>query len=198
MKKNAILVLAVAAISLVSWKSVETFNASESKSYKLDAKETSLAWTGKYVSDGHTHTGTVNVTKGDLTIGANNLVSGTFTVDMKSIVCTDLQGEKNGYLVGHLASADFFKKVYFVEAKVTVNSMNDKEMQATIAVVGKEIKTTIPVTVTKAANSVVAKGKFEVDFASLEANGFKAGAGKPENQRTDTKVAFDLNLVLKN
>lgn len=198
MKKNAILVLAIAAISLVSWKSVETFNANESKSYKLDTKETSLAWTGKYVSDGHTHTGTVNVTNGGLTIGANNAVSGTFTVDMKSIVCTDLQGEKNGYLVGHLTSADFFNTGSFGEAKVTVNSMNDKEMQATINVIGKEIKTTIPVTVSKTANSVVAKGKFEVDFASLDVNGFKAGAGKPENQRTDSKVAFDLNLVLKN
>lgn len=198
MKKNVILVAVVASISLVSWKSVETFKVRESKSYKLDAKETSLAWTGKYVSDGHTHTGTVKVSNGDLTIGANNTVSGTFTVDMKSIVCTDLQGEKNGYLVGHLTSADFFNTASFSEAKVTVNGMDDKEMQVTINVIGKEIKTTIPVTVSKTANSVVAKGKFEVDFASLDVNGFKAGEGKPENQRTDTKVAFDLNLVLKN
>lgn len=197
MKKNVILVLAVIAVSLVSWRSIETFNTSELKTYKLDSKETNLVWTGKYVSDGHTHTGTVNVTNGDLSIGSDNTVSGTFTVDMKSIVCTDLQGEKNGYLVGHLTSPDFFNTEKFSNVKVSVNGMSDKEMIVTINVLGKDIKSTIPVEVIKSANSMMVKGKIEIDFASLDLNGFKAGAGKPENQRTDSKINFDLNLALK-
>jgi polyisoprenoid-binding protein YceI len=196
MKKNVILVLAVAAVALVSWKGVETFNSNDSKAYKLDTAATTLAWTGKYVSDGHTHTGTVNVVNGDLTVTGNN-VSGTFNVDMKTIICKDLEGDKNGYLVGHLNSPDFFNTEKFSNVKVTVNGMTDKEIMVSINVLGKDIKSTIPVEVSKSANSMLVKGKIEIDFASLDLNGFKAGAGKPENQRTDSKIAFDLSLALK-
>lgn len=198
MKRKTILAVALVAISLVSWKSIEEVNLVESKTFKLDTAATTLAWTGKYVSDGHTHTGTVKVTKGDLSVGANNLATGNFVVDMKTIDCTDIPAEKKAYLMGHLNSADFFDTEKFSEVKVSVTGMNDKEIMASINVLGKEIKTTIPVQVSKTDKSMVAKGKFEVDFASLNLNGFKPSAGKPENQRTDSKIAFDLNLVLKN
>lgn len=198
MKRKTILAVALVAISLVSWKTIEKVNLVESKSYKLDTAETTLTWTGKYVSDGHTHNGTVKVTKGDLSIGANNLATGNFVVDMKTIDCTDIPAEKKAYLMGHLNSADFFDTEKFSEVKVSVTGMNDKEIMASIGVLGKEIKTTIPVQVSKTDKTMVAKGKFEVDFASLNLNGFKASAGKPENQRTDSKIAFDINLVLKN
>ena len=196
--KNKILVgLAVVTVSLVSWKSIETSSKSETKKYQLDAASTKLSWTGKYVSDGHTHTGTVKVSDGNLEV-AGNVVKGAFTVDMKTIICEDLQGEKNGYLVGHLNSADFFNTEKFTDVKVAVTGMTDKDLMATITVLGKELKTTIPVQVAKTANSMTAKGKFEIDFASLDLNAFKPSAGKPENQKTDSKIAFDLNLVMKN
>jgi polyisoprenoid-binding protein YceI len=195
MKKNVIVALGVIAISLVSLTTIDS-NKGKAEAYKLDSKKTSLQWTGKYVSDGHTHTGTVNVTEGNLTLGSDKSVKGTFTVDMKSIVNQDLPDEKKGYLVGHLNSPDFFNTEKYTTAKVTVKGIKDNVMDATITVLGKEIPATIPVTVENKGKTMTAKGKFEVDFAALEMGGTKPATGKPENERADSKIAFDLNLVM--
>jgi polyisoprenoid-binding protein YceI len=196
MKKKTLLVFALATISLVSWKSLDSFKI-ETKTYKLDDTASSLNWTGKYVSDGHTHTGTVKIKSGELTMSDNSNVNGTFIVDMKTIEVTDLQGDKKGYLAGHLNSADFFNTDKYSDVKVTITGMTDKEIMATINVLGKDINSTMPVTVSKTENGMIAKGKFEIDFSSLEMKGTKPSEGKPENQRTDAKIAFDLTLALK-
>ncbi|HEX2616617.1 MAG TPA: YceI family protein [Flavobacteriales bacterium] len=65
-----------------------------------------LVWTGKKVTG--QHTGGIGVKDGQLTWGADGLTAATITIDMRSITNTDLQGEMNAKLVGHLNSPDFF------------------------------------------------------------------------------------------
>ncbi|MBI2258660.1 MAG: YceI family protein [Flavobacteriia bacterium] len=196
MKKTILLGVAAISIALVSWTSIE-MSKDSSTTYKLNNEATKLTWTGKYVSDGHTHTGTVNVSKGELVVLANNSVTGTFTIDMNSIVCSDLPEAKKGYLVGHLTGEDFFNSKKYNEVLVKVNGMTENEIQATLTIMGKEISAKMPVKFNKTANSLEAKGTFEIDFSSLEMPGTKASKGKPENERTDAKIAFDLNLAMK-
>jgi polyisoprenoid-binding protein YceI len=45
----------------------------------------------------------------ELAMKGNKLAGGTFTVDMTSLTATDLQGEYQGKLNGHLKSEDFFE-----------------------------------------------------------------------------------------
>ena len=196
MKKTSILFIAISAIALMSWTGYNMMDK-EVKSYKLDQTSSKLIWTGKYVSDGHTHTGTVNITNGDLQVSADNSISGTFTVDMNSIVCTDLPEAKKGYLVGHLTGEDFFNTKKFSDVLVKVQSMNDKEISVSLSVMGKEIPAIIPIKVNKTQNSFEAKGQFEIDFSTLNMPGTKAAKGKPENERTDSKISFDLTLNMK-
>lgn len=195
MKKSIIAVVALSAISLVSWKAMETSKHDEAI-FKLDAAKSTLAWTGKYVSDGHTHNGTVKITDGSIKYHATQFESGAFTIDMKTIEVSDLPAEKKPMLLGHLQSPDFFNVEKSSNVNVKINSMTDKEIKATLTVLGTEIPAVMPVSFSKNDKTVTVSGKFDVDFAALNANGFKAGDKQPKDQHASSVVSFDLNLVL--
>lgn len=184
-------VLAFATVILTSC------GGAEEVKYALNAGETTLNWTGKYVADGHTHTGTVNVTEGTLIYKGEEFVSGDFKIDLASLSATDVDGESKAHLDEHLKSADFFNTASKPNAKVEITAITDKEIQATIKLLGKDIKAVMPLKIAKDEKSFSAKGKFEVDFASLNVKGFKAAPGDAPSAHTDSKIAFDLNLVLK-
>ena len=62
------------------------------------------------------HVGYIGVQGGSFDVKDGMVVGGTVTIDMNAIVNTDIEDEgKNGYLVGHLKSEDFF----FVESYPT-------------------------------------------------------------------------------
>jgi polyisoprenoid-binding protein YceI len=74
---------------------------------KVDASKSTVNWKGKKVTG--EHVGTVKVSKGVLSVEGNKLVGGSFDMDMKSIVNTDLtDASYNAKLIGHLKSDDFF------------------------------------------------------------------------------------------
>jgi hypothetical protein len=66
-----------------------------------------INWEGSKITT-ESHVGTINISKGALKFEADALTSGNFTVDMNSIVCTDLSEKYGTRLVGHLESDDFF------------------------------------------------------------------------------------------
>ena len=79
-----------------------------SETVALDSGST-VAWRGfkTYVQD--EHLGTVNVQEGTFEVAEGKLVGGKITMDMTSIICTDIGNErKRGYLERHLRSQDFF------------------------------------------------------------------------------------------
>jgi len=68
-----------------------------------------VAWRGfkSYVAS--EHVGTIGVQEGTFAVLDGKVVGGSITIDMNAIVNTDIEDEgKNGYLVGHLKSQDFF------------------------------------------------------------------------------------------
>jgi len=77
------------------------------KTYTVDTDKTVITWTGTKVAG--SHTGTLNVAKGELKVEGGNLTGGTFVMDMNSIKNTDLPAEKRGDLEGHLKNGDFFE-----------------------------------------------------------------------------------------
>lgn len=190
MKKIILSSLALGVLMLTSCGETEV-------KYALNGEETSMNWTGKYVADGHTHTGTIDITEGNVVYKGEEFVSGEFTIDMKTIKATDVDGEMKMKLEGHLNSADYFNTASNTKATVVINEITDKEIKATIKLLGKELKADMPVKISKDEKGMTASGKFEVDFAALNLNGFKPMPGDPEVAHPDTKIAFDLNLVLK-
>jgi polyisoprenoid-binding protein YceI len=73
---------------------------------KVDATKSTINWVGKKVTG--QHSGTVAIKSGALVFKKNVLKGGTFTVDMTSLNTTDLSGEYQGKLNGHLKADDFF------------------------------------------------------------------------------------------
>lgn len=195
MKKIMIAAVVLATVGLVSWT---TSNNSEEgvKAFNLDQTKSSLAWKADYVADGHSHSGTVNISSGAMLFKGKKFKSGAFEVDLTTMTNTDLSEEKKPMLIGHLKSPDFFNVEKFAKVPVVIKSMTDTEIKATITVLGKAIDATMPVTVVKGSDVVTAKGKFSIDFAATNMNGFKAGKDKPADARVNSVISFDLNLVL--
>ena len=191
MKKIHFTLLTVGAILLSSCKT-EIPNTT----YKADTAESSLNWTGKYVSDGHTHTGTISIEKGSLVYQEDEFISGEFIIDMNTIVDTDLDGEKKSVLESHLKGEKFFNVSQYAKTKVIVSSIADGKAKLMIQLMGKEIQTEVPVTIHKKENQLQLKGKFDIDFSKAELPGFKAQDGDPDDAHVDSILSFEINLIL--
>ncbi len=74
--------------------------------FTVDIKRSSIQWLAKKVTG--EHKGTLKLASGQLTVNHNAIKDGTFTLDMTSIACTDLEGESNKKIITHLKSDDFF------------------------------------------------------------------------------------------
>ncbi|SHL48957.1 YceI family protein [Hymenobacter psychrotolerans] len=114
MKK--ILVPALLAVSLLAApvyagnpaaaKAASTQKAAD-KTYKVQPQLSTLGWVGKKVTG--QHDGNVQFKDGSVLVRGNQIVGGTFVVDMNTLKVTDIKdADTNGKLVGHLRSEDFF------------------------------------------------------------------------------------------
>ncbi|GAB3867953.1 YceI family protein [Hymenobacter segetis] len=98
-------VATIGATSAASAPKVAT--AAPAPAYKLQPQLSTLGWEGKAVT--HGHVGTMQFSDGDLLVKGNNIVGGTVTVNMKTMVATDIKdAESQGKFVGHMSSDDFF------------------------------------------------------------------------------------------
>ncbi len=102
MKKN-FLALTMAVIFGFTATATEPIDG-EKKEVKTE--ESTVTWKAYKVTG--SHTGTVNLKEGALMFDEGKLTGGNFTVDMTTLISTDLEGEYKGKLEGHLKSDDFF------------------------------------------------------------------------------------------
>ncbi|MEO6348409.1 MAG: YceI family protein [Aquaticitalea sp.] len=104
--------------------------ASVSTEKKVDVVNSKIIWKGHKVTGNHE--GTIQLADGTLKFDdKNQLVGGSFTMDMTTLTVTDLEGDMNGKLTGHLKSEDFFgiekhPKSTFVITKVEGKDGNYK------------------------------------------------------------------------
>jgi polyisoprenoid-binding protein YceI len=78
--------------------------------YEVEEGST-LNWRGFKTHVPDDHTGMIRIAGGEINMEGENIVAGSFHVDMNSIVLTDAlkdNEEKSKYLIGHLMSEDFF------------------------------------------------------------------------------------------
>jgi polyisoprenoid-binding protein YceI len=114
----------------------EVASTANGTSYSVDSEVSKVMWTGSKPTG--SHTGTVNVSNGTLTMKDGNLTAGNFTLDMTSITCTDLTGDGKIGLEAHLKGQrkpgeenDFFNVVKYPTAKFEITKVtklvNDPE-----------------------------------------------------------------------
>ena len=101
------------------------------KSYSVSADVSKVMWTGSKPAG--KHTGTVNISEGSLTAVDGQVTGGSFTLDMNSISCTDLEGDQKAYLESHLKGMgddnknDFFNVRDFPTAKFEITKVAKRE-----------------------------------------------------------------------
>lgn len=94
-------------------------------------------WWGYKVAktNASSHDGTIAVKSGNIVMKGNEIAGGTFVLDMNSINATDVSGETQGKLNGHLKNGDFFEVEKFPTATFKITSVkknNDATYNRTV------------------------------------------------------------------
>ncbi len=139
---------------------------------EVKTSESTVTWKGYKVTG--SHYGTINLKEGALMFDGDKLTGGEFTVDMTSLVSTDLEGESKGKLEGHLKSDDFFgveknptSKLVFTNVKAS--GKNSYKVTGDLTIKGKTNPVTFDVSVygNKAtATMKVDRSKYDVRYGS--------------------------------
>ncbi len=92
--------------------------------YMVNTDKSTIHWTGSKPTG--THNGTIAIKEGKFSLADGAIESGNFTIDMNSIVVSDIpeEDEKNGQLAGHLKSPDFFNVEAHPAAMFEVTGMS--------------------------------------------------------------------------
>lgn len=176
----------------------------EKVEYVLDKDATELGWVGSWVVPGEdgkmeeakNHTGNVTISEGKMTVKGDD-VKGSFTVDMSSIVVTDLEEEEGkGKLEGHLQSEDFFKVEDYAKVTVALNSLKDGVADITINVIGIEVNDKVEVETSMEGDKMMMHGEFAIDFAALSMPMTSPDPEKPEEGNVNPEIKFHLHAVL--
>jgi polyisoprenoid-binding protein YceI len=176
MKKQVFILAAVALVWVAS-----AFSPSASTVFKVDASKSSLNWLGKKVTGAHN--GTVKFSDGNLIVSKNRLTGGSFSMDMTSIDCSDLNGEWKDKLIGHLKSDDFFSSATYPRATLVIKKATalkaepgkpNYNITADLTIKGKTNPVSFPAVVTISDKSVTADAEFNIDRTKYDV---KYGSG---------------------
>lgn len=161
-----------------------------------------LKWTGYGV--GKSHTGELTVKSGTVEFKGEQLVGGTFVIDMTSLKTTD-----SPKLQGHLQSADFFDVQKFPEGTFKITQVeiipNAKARGAThkitgdLTIKGKTHSETLNAIVAKEGTKWTAKAQTEIKDRTQYDIVYNSAKFKPASalgdKLIDDKIKIELNLA---
>lgn len=106
-------------LSMLSMPGIIT---AETKTLKVDTKNSNIAWVGKKIAG--QHNGSLSLSDGKVIVSNQKLAGGEFTIDLNSLSCEDLTDEGyNKKLIGVIKSKDFFDIINFPTATVKINKV---------------------------------------------------------------------------
>lgn len=162
---------------------------------KVDTSKSSINWLAKKVTG--QHNGTVNLKEGALVFKGGKLKGGTFTVDMPSLTATDLSGEYQGKLNGHLKSDDFFGTAKFPTSTLVFKTIGAKSKDVYTVTADLTIKgITNPVTFDIATTENSATTTLKIDRTKYD---IKYGSKSFFESIGDKAIydEFELTVTLK-
>lgn len=138
----------------------------------VKTEESSVMWKAYKVTG--SHTGIVQLKEGQLSFDGDVLVGGNFTVDMTSLISTDLEGGSKAKLEGHLKSDDFFSvenhpssTLVFTEVKAVGKNSYEVTGDLTIKGITKPITFDVSVYGSKAtATAKIDRAEYDVRYGS--------------------------------
>lgn len=176
MKKSIAIVLGI----LVSASTVFAGNTKgEKAAFEIDTKASKVNWVGKKVTG--EHTGYLSVGNGTVTVEKNAVTSARVSMDMNSIVCTDLTNEEyNKKFVGHLKSDDFFSVEKHPNSTFEITSVKPAAngqytVTGNLSIKGITNEISFPAKISVDKNVVKANGTAKIDRTKWD---IRYGSGK--------------------
>ncbi len=183
MKTTFSILLGLTALSLVSFTEPGDASPGSPKkaketTYKVDAQQSKLVWTGKKVTG--EHTGLAPITGGTVLLtDGSKLKGGSFEINLKDLTVTDItDADGNAKLVGHLKGDDFFAvakhpTAQFVITSATPTTPGNYNVTGKLTIKGITNEVTFPTQVkadpgklTATANITVDRTKYDIKFRS--------------------------------
>ena len=165
--------------------------------FKVDVDKSTFKWIGKKVTG--SHNGFIKFSAGSISVEKGALVGGSFTVDMNSMNCADLEAGKGAEkLMGHLKSDDFFGTEKFPTATMTIKSAtakggNQYDVKADLTIKGQTNEVMFPATVTVAGGALTATANFNIDRTKY---GIRYGSGSFFENLGDKAISNDFNVEI--
>lgn len=187
MKKVQILLSAL----LVGFTSLTSVNAAP-KPINVSTSASKVVWLAKKVTG--EHNGTVNISKGSLSVDGNKLVGGNFTIDLKSIVCKDLTDPGyNQKFIGHITSGDFFEVEKFPTANFVITKVAGNQISGNMTIKGITKAITFPAQISVAGGKVTATASITLDRTDYN---IKYGSKKFFESIGDKAIYDDFALTV--
>lgn len=171
----------------------------EAKDIKVNTEASTVEWLGKKVTG--QHNGTIQLKDGSLSMDDKGILTGgSFTIDMTTLISTDLSGEYKGKLEGHLKSDDFFGVASnptstFVMTKAVPQGPGKYKVIGNITIKGTTQEIQFPATVEVKDGKVTAKANISIDRSKYD---IRYGSGSFFDNLGDKTIYdnFDLTVSL--
>ena len=168
MKNRAQTIVAALIIATITF----AFTTIEDGKKAVKVETSSVTWKGYKVTG--SHMGNIGLKQGSLDFKDGKLVGGEFTIDMATIVNTDMEGEYRAKLEGHLKSDDFFGVATYPTAKLVFNAVkstgkNSYEVTGDLTIKDKTKPVTFDMSIygNKAtANVKIDRSEYDVRYGS--------------------------------
>ena len=168
--------------------------------YIIDTKESVLTWEGSMVFGFEGKSiGYVYISKGELMIEKNQLVSGAAEINMNTIEYKDKESKNTP--IKHLKSPDFFDVEKFPISSFAITKVESVNVRS------KTIKVTGNLTIKGITNSVTFPAEIEVKDGIVKANGkvvidrtqwgIRYRSGKFYDNLADNAVSDDIEIRMK-
>jgi polyisoprenoid-binding protein YceI len=174
--------------------------------FAVDAATSIVNWKAFHKGGFAPRWGTLNVSSGELSVADNQLASGEFVIDMKSIkvdpASVTEKDKKYTDLEGHLKNQDFFNVEKFPTAEFKITKVEDlaagakdaveganKTVSGNLTLLGKTLNVSFPAKVDIVEKSATLKAQFTVNRADW---GIKFGTD--ETDPAEWMISKDIEI----
>ncbi len=190
--------IALSLLAIVFAGTVFASGPKKAEAFKVEASKSKVAWLAKKVTG--EHNGIVTLSAGTLAVANGTITGGSFTINMTSIECLDLQGEWKDKLVGHLRSDDFFSVDKNPTSKFDITNVSKKDDVTTVTgnltIKGITQSISFPASISQKGNVIVAIATIKIDRTKFDikygSKSFIEGIG---DKAIDDEFELQVNLV---
>lgn len=172
----------------------------ESVTYVVDASKSSVQWTGSKLA--YSHTGTIDIISGELSVEGEKITAGAFMIDMKTIKETgDVDPEKAMQLAGHLMDVDFFDAAAHPTSSFQITGVEEADGKYTISgnltIKGISKNITFPAKVGADGKKLLADAEFTINRNDWGVSYGSGISGAIADEAIGDDIAFVVHLEAK-